>query len=250
VLRKSLLVVAILAVIVAVFVARIPASWLGERVAAAGGNAIRFVAGEGTLWSGRGALASADGRWRVPVAWKVAPLALLRGELAVTLVPEGEAAPRGTLRLTTSGATIEGLALRLPASAFESALGARVPLTLGGEIVIDAPEAGTAGMTPRGRMNLQWNGARIAIAGQPGVALGEVTGTLAARGDAFAGPVANIGGDVRIAGTVELAATRSAVDLALTPQPSAPPELARALAAFGTPAADGTVRLAWRGATR
>lgn len=251
-MRRALLVAIVVIVVALVALAwQAPAAWLGERMAAASGNAVVLANAEGTVWSGRGVIASGDGRWRIPVGWHVVPSALLHGELAFAFDPlASDVAPRGTIRLHTHGIAVDGLALRLPAAALETALRSRAPLVLGGDIVVDVPTLVAAGDARSGGMNLRWNQASIAAPGMDAVALGAVTATLVARGSVFAGPIANAGGDVRIAGQVEVQDRGGAVDVTLTPLPSASPAVARALAALGPPAADGSVRYTWRGNLR
>ena len=245
--------IAVVAIVVALVALawNAPAAWLGERLAAASGNTIVLASADGTVWSGRGALAGSDGRWRIPVAWRVIPSALLRGELALQLdAAEGAAAPRGTLRFSTDAIAVDGLALRLPAAALETALRGRVPVVLGGEFVIEAPAIVTGDRTHSGSIGVRWEQANIAAAGADPLALGTVTMQLDARGRAFVGPVANTGGDVRISGQVEVLDRGASVAITLTPVTSTPATVTRTLAALGPQAADGSVHLTWRGNVR
>ena len=107
---RAVLIIAVAIIVAIVALAfHAPAAWLGERLAAASGNAIVLASADGTVWSGRGALASGDGRGRIPVAWHVVPSALLRGELALVLDPvAGDATPRGTIRLQTNAIAADG----------------------------------------------------------------------------------------------------------------------------------------------
>ncbi len=242
--------VGLVAILVAIIALawRAPAAWLGGRIADASGGAVHLVASEGTAWNGRGVIAGADGRWRIPIAWRIAAAPLLEGTLAITLEPPaGTARPAGTVRLRSGELTIDNLALAFPAVTFEGLLTSRVPVTLGGDLAVEASHATLARDAGSGAFTVRWDRAHLGFGGET-LSLGTLTTTLSARGGGFSGPIVNAGGDVRVAGTLEFSQRGGAVDITLTPLPGAPPSLSRALAGLGTPAGDGGVRLTWRGA--
>ena len=55
---------------------------------------------------------------------------------------------------------------------------------------------------------------------------------------------------MRVDGTVDIAGGNIAVDATVSPNPGAPATIARALASVGTPDANGSVRIGWRGRLR
>ena len=140
--RLAALVLFFLAIAIVVVALQAPASWLAHRLSLAIGESVRVIDTHGTVWDGRGVLASPDGRWKIPVAWHLKAAPLLRGEVEVELAPqEGLDTPRGTLRLARTGFSAHGLVLDLPATVLDSAFAGRAPATFGGEIRIEAREA-------------------------------------------------------------------------------------------------------------
>ena len=95
------------------------------------------------------------------------------------------------------------------------------------------------------------NGAARASPSNGGtLALGTVTVNLAPRGGKIVGRIENRGGDVRVDGDLAWSGAGIAANATLTPLPSTPPAVARALAALGTPDAGGAVRVQWRAGQR
>ena len=92
-----------------------PASLLDRRIAVATGGKVRLVDATGTVWNGRGALASEAGTWRAPIAWTVAWTALATGTLAVAFEPDvGMTLPRGTLDAASTGVSLHDVTIELP----------------------------------------------------------------------------------------------------------------------------------------
>ena len=122
----------------------------------------------------------------------------------------------------------------------------RERLDVGGDLSVATGDFGWPPPGARGDATLRWDRARLALPdGGPSIALGEVTLRLAVTGDRLAGPVANIGGDVALAGTVDAGADgRVRVSLLATPREGADPRVTRLLATAGTPEGAG-VRLAF-----
>jgi len=238
---------ALLALAIAAFA---PASLLDRRIAAASGGKVRLVDATGTVWNGRGALANETGTWRSPIAWTVAWTALAKGALAVALEPvAGTTTPRGTLDATTTGFSLHDVTIELPARALADALPGRVPVVLGGTVTLAAGEFAWDGQRGRGAFDVRWRDARLVAAGTI-ASLGSVDAAFVPQDGSLLARVTNSGGDVRIDGTVTLAAAGGSADLTVVAQPGAPDAIARALTGLGTPDGSGAVRIAWRSDAR
>lgn len=247
-LRALATLVAVLVLGAIALVATLPATWLAQRIAAATDNAVTLVDTSGTAWRGHGMLASTDGRWRLPLAWRIQPAQLLHGALAITLEPaSGLDTPRGTLTLAPSTTRIDGLAIVLPAALLDAP---RRGFVTGGDFMLNVATLEFAGDRVGGAGSLRWERARVAVRNGPTVALGTVAADVAPQGAGLAGKLANEGGDVRVAGAFEAGPQGAAIDATLAPRPGAPAEIARTLAALGPPDASGVVRVAWRAAPR
>ena len=227
-----------------------PAALLDRRIATATGGKVRLVDAAGTVWNGRGALAGEAGTWRAPVAWTVAWTALAQGTLAIAFTPAaGATTPRGTLDAATTGVALHDVTIELPARALADALPGRAPVVLGGTVTVAAGDFAWDGQRGSGALNAHWRGARLVAAGTV-ASLGDVDAAFVPQDGSLRGRVTSRGGDVRIDGTVTLAATGGSADVLATPQPGAPDLVARALAALGTPDGSGAVRIAWRSSAR
>ena len=238
------------ALLVLAVAALAPASLLDRRIAAATGGKVRLVDATGTVWNGRGALADETGAWRSPIAWTVAWTPLAKGTLAVAFqTAAGTTAPRGTLDATTTGFSLHDVTIELPARALADALPGRVPVVLGGTVTLAAGEFAWDGQRGRGAFDVHWRDARLVATGTV-ASLGNVDAAFTPQDGGLRGRVSNSGGDVRIDGTVALAANGGSADLTVVPQPGAPDAIARALAGLGTPDGSGAVRIAWRSDAR
>ena len=238
------------ALLLAACAAFAPATLVDRRIAAATGGKVRVVDAEGTVWNGRGALADAAGAWRLPFAWTVDATALARGTLAVTVSPPaGAPSPGGTFDLAGARVALRDVRVELPASALAGFLPARVPLSLGGSIAVSAADFAAGAAAFRGAVSARWRDARV-VAGGTVASLGTVDVALTPQGGALGGRITNSGGDLKLDGTLTLGPSSAGIDAALTPLPSAPEAVGRALAALGSPDGGGGVRVAWRGALR
>ena len=244
--RLAALVLFVLVVAVVVLALQAPASWLAHRVSLAIGESVRVIDAEGTVWTGRGVLASPDGRWKVPVAWHLKAAPLIRGEVELELVAQaGRDTPRGTLRLSRTGFTALGLVLDAPATVLESAFAGKSPAAFGGDVRLEARELAMEGAVGRGGLTLRWERARLASSDGRSVSLGTVTATLAPQDGALAGRIDNNGGEVAIDGTTRVSARSVALDARLAPRPGASESASRVLAQLGPPDANGAVHLQW-----
>lgn len=248
-MRRLLLAIVFLVALAIAAMAFAPASLVDGRLVDATAGKLRLADAGGTIWAGRGAITDAVGTWRVPVAWRIDPLDVLRGTHAVTLVPpSGASAPRGVVTVRDTGFDVRDLVLDLPAAAMATALPQRL-VAFGGTVAVNAPAFTFAPAAPSGTLEARWTGARLA--GMGAVAdLGTVRLALAPRGTTLAGTLANEGGDLALDGTVTYAAPALAIEATLTPGPQTPPAIARLLAVAGTPDSAGRVRIAWRGNVR
>lgn len=227
-----------------------PATLADGRLARLTEGRLRLADAEGTLWHGRGMLTEPRGTWRIPIAWRLAPGALATGRLVIDLVTDEAAAmPRGRFDAGASTLALADFRARIPAQA----LGAFSPqldrAAFGGALSVASPAFAWRGEGSEGTLALRWTDARIASPVGL-VQLGTVELPLAPRGDGVAGPLSAIGGDVRIDGTFVARGTGVTLDATLLPAPGAPAGLVRALAAIGTPGANGAIRVAWRSGAR
>jgi hypothetical protein len=239
------------AVIVALggaLVAFAPASLVGSRVEPLTSGRVRLVANEGTLWSGRAIAVLGDDAVRIPVAWRVEPWPLLRGEVRIALAPPADAAgaPRGRIVLVAGRTNVEALELSLPAAAAAALLAARQPAPLvraGGLVTVRVDDLAIGHAVERGSVRLEWRDARLAQAAQPTLELGTITASLAARDGTLAGPIAGRDGAIRIDGETSLTPTGARIAARLAPEPTASAAVRQALSRLGPPADDGSVSL-------
>ena len=229
-------------------VAFAPATLLASRLSSSTGGALTLAEATGPWWNGRAMLVARDGA-RMPVGWRIDPGALLAGVLRVRLQPRDPAAPRGEFEWRDGRMRLSDLALTVPARLAAQAIPARSGrdrLDVDGDLSVATGDLGWPPPGARGDATLRWDRARLALPdGGPSIALGEVTLRLAVTGDRLAGPVANTGGDVALAGTVDAGADgRVRVSLLATPREGADPRVTRLLATAGTPEGAG-VRLAF-----
>jgi len=247
--RALLLTIAGLALLALAVVAFAPAALLASRVSSATGGALTLAEATGPWWNGRATLVARDGT-RLPVGWRIDPGALLAGVVRVGLRPgDDPAAPRGEIEWRDGQLRLSGLALTAPARLAAQAIpfrSGRERIDVDGDLGVATAELSWPPRGTRGDATLRWDRARLALPdGGPSIALGEVTLRLAATGDRLAGPVANTGGDVALAGTVDAGADgRVRVSLLATPREGADPRLVQMLATVGTPEGAG-VRVAF-----
>ena len=221
-------------------VALAPAALLDRPVAAATGDALHLVEARGTVWRGNAIVTDASGTPRFPCAWRLSPLALLRGDVELTLDPQGR------VSVSARDVALTDVHLDVPASILGAWLPRGVAAAIGGTMRIDVAALRFDGQSGDGALDARWEQARIALNG----ALADFgTATLHAtpRGADITGTVTNAGGNLRIAGDFVLTNDSAGVSGTIAPVGEPVPEIARMLAALGTPDASGAVRFAWRG---
>ena len=240
-MKALAIVVAAALILVAAIVAFAPASLIDARVASMTGNSVRVADTQGTLFRGRGVIGAADGQWRVPVAWTLDAMALLRGIFAIEFSPGEHASDvRGEVRASSGRIAIDALEARAPGAMLGSLAGAGA--TTGGEVHVRASSLTLAPAANSGSIEATWTNARLRIADSL-VDLGTISARLTGTGDAFNGPISSERGIVGVDGTIALRSDRIAAQLRLTPTPAAPDALRKALEAVGPADGGGTVTL-------
>ncbi|MEP7207765.1 MAG: type II secretion system protein N [Casimicrobiaceae bacterium] len=246
-MRRVVLLLAIAACLLAVALAwRAPATLVSARLARLADQGISLADAQGTIWRGQATLVA--GEARMPLAWRIHPLPLLRGEIVVTLyslAPTGDR-PTGEVHATAAGMHVATLRVNVPAAAIAAATLARPRLDAGGEVEIDVDGLDwPLQRSTRGTLAATWRGARLGLAGSERIDLGDVTATLRAQSDGISGPLANTGGAVAIDGELLVQADGGGLVRGLVrPRRDQDPTL-EWLRALGTPDGGG-VRLEWR----
>ena len=237
--RRDFAVLFALIVAIIALAAFAPATLLDRQLAAATQEKLRLSDAQGTIWRGRGAIGDARGTWRVPVAWRLAPLSLARGTLALTFepLPDGSG-PRGEVTLREGAFDVRGVSLALPAAALANAIGEGIAL----EIMLDAPMLRYAARSGDGAVAARWDRARLAWNGAT-LDLGTIAGRLVPRGEQWLVTLSNSGGAARLSGEITATTEGASLRGTIAPGPETPPEIARTLAALGTPDASGAVQI-------
>ncbi len=223
-----------------------PATLLDARVAAATRGAVLLADTGGTVWSGTARLADARGRWSVPIAWRTDALALLGGELAVTLLPAEGNGARGEIVLDGQAVRLANLDVAVPAAMLASAWTRGPVPQFGGSIALRAPAFRLKGARSAGALDARWERARLTVLGVT-LDLGSVDAQARPAGDATRVALSNQGGEVAISGEVRVRDDGLQLDALLTPAASLPPALALLIRSLGAPAPDGAVRVVWQG---
>lgn len=211
-----------------------PATLVAPLVARHTHGALVLAEAEGSAWRGRGTLATADGRLAWPLAWRVAPAALLRGALEVALLPVA-GGPSGFVTLHSNQAALRDAAVDVPLAG----LGLPGDAVAGGEVRLSTPRALRAADRSEGTVRIDWTRARLALPGLPPLDLGNVTATLAADGRRWRGPVQARGGTVEADGDLSVDDAGADLALLLRLAPGAPEALRR----LGPADASGAVAL-------
>jgi hypothetical protein len=206
---------------------------------------VRLADARGTAWRGSGLLADAKGSWRLPIGWRLDPVALLRGGLALDLDPAESAGAKGTLHAQGNTLRVEGLHVELPAAMAET-LWRRPPVPrVDGTLGIDAPAFSYDGSRGDGRFELRWSNARVGLAG-----VRARLGTVEAHGRSADGAVvvdlSSAGGDAVLRGTATLRNDGASLVATLAPTPTLAPAAAVALRALGPADPDGTIHVTWQ----
>ena len=204
----------------------------------------------GTLWRGQGVLGV--GSARLPMAWTVDAAPLLTGEVHVHVTPVDGTSPSPRADVTAAGQrlALSDVAIVVPAGVLQEALmrnaAVRARWAADGEITATTSRLEWTPAAYSGDLRVVWRGARLTPVSAPAIDLGEASATLAARGEQLAGPVVNSGGNLDLRGDVAIGTHGGAtISLLLTPRRADDAELARTLAAIGTPEGAGW-RVNWQ----
>ena len=243
--RISIILFIVLALLLAALAVRAPASLVTPRLEHLTSDRLSLVDASGTLWRGTGTLAAGD--QRVPIAWRVHPASLVRGEVAVTLAPAspGANSPHGDIVAKQSGAHVREFSIQLPAAALVAAAIPRPRLDARGVVDVQATDLDWPPRSGTGAITAVWHDAAIGLAGTVPVALGDVSAQLMARDRELRGPLRNTGGEFDLAGELTVRADGSGgVNGVVRTRRPDDPRLG-ALLAIGTPEAGG-VRVQWQ----
>jgi general secretion pathway protein N len=232
---RALALVLGLIVVAAAIAGFAPASLVAAYLAAATRGEALLADARGTVWNGTGDLATAGGRWSLPVTWTLEPLALLRGEARLALRSPGGGTADVVVR--DGIVVVRDVVLELPAQALRLPAGT----TAGGTVRLTSPAATLGGERQEGSVRVEWQRARLAMPGAVPVDLGTAIATLTGDGTRWRGPLQARGGQLDVDGEANVDRSGADVSLALVPRSGAPDAL-RAL--LGPPDAQGTVR--WR----
>ena len=228
-----------------------PASLVDRRVAELTDGRIRITAATGTVWNGSGELALLPDGARIPIAWRLEPIALLRGGLAGSLTA-GDVTRPATFAVEREDFVVHDFAIALPAAAVLRTAGVPDALTnAGGTLVLDVADLARRGTRLEGRADVRWTDAALpAPLTGARIALGEVRLAAAGSGSEIPATLSNSGGEVDVAGTL-LFSTRGMpqIDARIKPRPGLPADrseaIAAALSSIGRADGAGSYRVVW-----
>jgi len=235
----ALAALASLAAFAAIVVATAPASLAGAALSRASGGTLILANAEGTVWRGRATLAGPRAM-RLPLAWSIALLPLLRGELRVRVLPPTAAAvtPRAEISVQRDAVAVRDADVTIPV---EAALGfaPRLSLLAAGTVRITTASLEWTPAAFAGGLAADWRDARIGLPDNADTSLGTVTAALTAAGERLTGPVTNDGGAFGVRGTFSVSSSGAPdVSIALTPRGGDPAQ-ARTLTVTGGSAGAG-----------
>jgi len=227
-----------------------PATLVDNRVAAMTAGRVRITNATGTVWNGAGDLNVPAANLRLPVAWHIERLPLLRAEVHGTLSEQGNVPV--VFEVGRDRFDVRNLALSLTADALVRAVGAPAVIgDAGGRVDVHVERLSRQHDTLDGQVEARWLDASL-----PGprpdlrIALGDVRVDGSGRGGRLAGTIANTAGNVDIAGTVTVTASGDAsIDAQIRPRDGLDPErgnaVAAALSMIGRADGTGAYRIAW-----
>jgi hypothetical protein len=190
----------------AAFAIEAPAALVDGRVAGLTDGRIRIPAASGSLWSGSGELTILPDVVRVPIRWRIEPIAMIRGGLAgsLTVADSGRTA---SFAVAQDDFSVRDFAIALPAAAVLRATGAPVALTpAGGTLTLDLAELARHGDRLQARADLYWKDAAFAAPTGLRIALGEVHLAAAGSGAEIPATLSNSGGELDLGGTLVFSA--------------------------------------------
>ena len=182
---------------------RAPATLLDAAFSHTTGAGLRLLLADGSLWAGRGTLASSDPGGRsvtpwLPLAWQFEPTALLQGALRWRFTSDTR--PVATVDLGLGGASVSELDLHTPANALLASLPHPIARAgWQGDLDLSASHwACAADGRCSGEARLLWRGARSALF--PGRRFGDYEVRIQADRGQLQFTVATLEGEVRLDG--------------------------------------------------
>lgn len=244
-MRVVLGIVAGVVLLACAIVALAPAAVLDPLVASRSEGRVRLADASGLWWRGDGVVTSTDKQARMPIAWHVHLLPLLRARLVIELVPARAGMPSGTLAVARGDVEAHALQLTLPASllpAFVPALSAVAP---DGDVDVTSTSFTWRAAHADGRLDVVWHDARLALIGFP-ISLGSVRGAANGTPEGVQGMFENRGGELGARGTWAMRGDAVEGVTTLTPTSATPAALRAVLPMLGKREEDGSVRVEWR----
>jgi hypothetical protein len=231
-----------------------PASLVDGRIAALTDGRVRIADSAGTLWNGSGDIVLLPKGTRRAIAWHIDASPLLTGEVRGNVAVAGSSASRADFAYGPRRTELRRLDLSLPVdSVLESAGVPQALLGAGGSLVAHIDRFVQTPQTIDAELSLQWRDATLPSL-RPGlrIALGDIQADLRGSGAEAAGPLANRGGDVDIAGRIAVsAALAPRIDATVRPRAGLDRDRAEAIATvlslIGAPDGQGGYRVAWAG---
>jgi len=228
-----------------------PASLVDHRVADLTDGRIRIAAATGTVWNGSGELAVLPDGARIPIAWRLEPIPLLRGGLVGSLTA-GDVTRRATFTVEREDFVVHDFAIALPAASVLRTAGVPDALTnAGGTLVLDVANLARRGDRLEGRVDLKWTDAALpAPLTGARIALGDVRLAAAGGGSEIPATLSNSGGEVDVAGTLLFSArAMPQIDARIKPRAGLPADrseaIAAALSSIGRADGAGSYRIVW-----
>ena len=244
-MRAAIAIIAGVSVLLIGFAVTAPATLIDGRLENASGGRLRLADATGTLWNGAGTLHVRASGGRVNIAWHVAALPLLWGELRGALVSSDDVSPKASFSLSRGALDLRDVAVSVPAETLLRAFGAPALVGAGGSVSLRSPAVGKSGDAIAGQVALRWDDAMLSVPGTGlRIALGEVRYDGASQDGRLSGALANSGGEVEITGTAGVAAD-GAARVSATVRPRAGIDgqraavIAAALGLIGRPSGDG-----------
>ncbi|HEY2862747.1 MAG TPA: type II secretion system protein N [Casimicrobiaceae bacterium] len=230
--------------LVAALAIEAPATLLDRRAAGLSEGHVRIAAATGSVWRGSGELALVPDGTRVPIAWRLDPMSLLRGELAGSIVVDDARAP-AKFAVGSQDFSVHDFSIALPAAAVLRNAGMPDAASIiGGTLLLEASDLARHDDRLEGRADLRWRDASL-----PGtqagtrIALGELRIAAAGSGTEIPATISNSGGEVDVSGNLVLSMRAlPKVDARIRPRAGLPVERAQAIgnALSSIGMADGT----------
>jgi general secretion pathway protein N len=194
---------AVVLLVAAFFLVRLPGSLVDSAIEQTSDGAVRLAQAEGTLWRGSGSLMVIDPvtqRWQawLPMTWDTDPSRLWRGALSWQFTSGG--APLADVEIGPTGVRLTRLQMRGPARFFLE----RIPSAIGragweGDLAIDSPGWQCSwSLRCDGTAELRWFGASSDLLQKH--RLGDYRVAITGKGSDISAHFDTLSGDIRIDG--------------------------------------------------